>query len=164
MISIDILLFYFYRRDYGFLGPTLHQAVIKARAAPPTPATPTPPSSGGVSSISAPLSTPTPTISRPQTPQISTQPIRQGSSLLTAGVINNNSNSSGSGSDTKIQRQTSLTQTGVVSATNAQKYVIVTPRPSTPSGLQASTGIVKYQTSATQVSRSFFLYQSISRL
>lgn len=137
------------------MGPTLHQAVIKARAAPPTPATPTPPSGGGVSSISTPLPlpTPTPTISRPQTPQISSQSIRQGSSLLTAGVINSNSNSSGSGSENKIQRQPSLTQSGIASGTsNAQKYVIVTQRPSTPSGMQSSSGIVKYQTSATQVS------------
>lgn len=135
------------------MGPTLHQAVIKARAAPPTPATPTPPTTGGVASISGPLATPT--ISRPQTPQITSQPIRQGTSLLSSGVISNSNSNSGSGSDNKstIQRQTSLTQGGVVSgASNAQKYVIVTQRPSTPSGLQSSSGIVKYQTSVSQVS------------
>jgi len=32
-----------FRRDFGYLGPTLHQAVVKARAAPPqTPTTPLP--------------------------------------------------------------------------------------------------------------------------
>lgn len=61
-----------YKKDYGFLGPTLHQSVIKARQAPAVSSTTT----SSASSISVPTTGPTSAvsaISRPQTPQISTK-------------------------------------------------------------------------------------------
>lgn len=58
-----------YKRDYGFLGPTLHQAVLKARNAPAVPAASTSVTMSAQTPVvvSSPIP---PTISRPQTPQI----------------------------------------------------------------------------------------------
>lgn len=62
-----------YKRDYGSMGTTLHQAVIKARQqiAPPVVTT-TQPHTPGVTIVSQ-VAAATTTIQRPQTPQISTK-------------------------------------------------------------------------------------------
>ncbi|XP_067647445.1 transcription initiation factor TFIID subunit 6 isoform X2 [Eurosta solidaginis] len=58
-----------YRNDYGFMGPALCQAVIKARNAPPSSTTPTPPSSISNAPITSAAATAS-TVGRPQVTQI----------------------------------------------------------------------------------------------
>ncbi|XP_055698874.1 transcription initiation factor TFIID subunit 6 isoform X2 [Phlebotomus papatasi] len=59
-----------YKRDYGFLGPTLHQAVVKARSAPPAPTVTTPPNNNSVTIVTTPIA---PSINRPHIPQVISQ-------------------------------------------------------------------------------------------
>jgi transcription initiation factor TFIID subunit 6 len=120
-----------YKRDYGFLGLTLHQAVIKARNAPPTPVTTS--QSGNNSSnsiVNAPItSNAAPAISRLTSvsqPQITSR-ISSSTSIATG-----------------IQRQTSQ-------PAQQQKFVIVTQRPTTPQPTTPTTvippgisGAIKY--------------------
>uniref|UniRef100_A0A1B0CAI8 TAF6 C-terminal HEAT repeat domain-containing protein n=2 Tax=Lutzomyia longipalpis TaxID=7200 RepID=A0A1B0CAI8_LUTLO len=101
-----------YKRDYGFLGPTLHQAVVKARSAPPAPTVTTPPNNNSVTIVTTPIA---PSIPRPHIPQVINQQ-----------RIGGFSNQSGSST---ISRQSS--QSGG-SEQSQQKFVIVTQRPNTP--------------------------------
>ncbi|XP_039443195.1 transcription initiation factor TFIID subunit 6 [Culex pipiens pallens] len=103
-----------YKKDYGFLGPTIHQGVIKARTAPPTATTCTSSSSVSVNNVSI-VTTAAATPARPQTPLISS-------------VVNK---PSGSGA---FQRQSS--SQGGSSASGQQKFVIVSQRQQTPSPSQ----------------------------
>lgn len=104
-----------YKKDYGFLGPTLHQGVIKARTAPPpTPACTSASASAANVSIVTTASSSTP--ARPQTPL--------------AGA----SKPSSSISSGPIQRQTS--QGGPSTGVQQQKFVIVSQRQQTPSPSQ----------------------------
>ncbi|ETN58045.1 transcription initiation factor TFIID subunit 6 [Anopheles darlingi] len=120
-----------YKRDYGCLGPTFHQGVVKARSASPSAAgpsssstsgTPTTPSGGGTSgsTLTSASSVPSAIViggnpSRPQTPQIVGQ-----SKTITAAT-------------SAIQRQTGvLVSAGATSQSQPQKFVIV-PQPRTKS-------------------------------
>ncbi|XP_049533549.1 transcription initiation factor TFIID subunit 6 isoform X1 [Anopheles darlingi] len=113
-----------YKRDYGCLGPTFHQGVVKARSASPSAAgpsssstsgTPTTPSGGGTSgsTLTSASSVPSAIViggnpSRPQTPQIVGQ-----SKTITAAT-------------SAIQRQTGvLVSAGATSQSQPQKFVIV---------------------------------------
>ncbi|CAD7080948.1 unnamed protein product [Hermetia illucens] len=114
-----------YKRDYGFLGPTLHQAVVKARNAPqviPSTSINSISNNSAVTIVNAPIAAAATasTLNRNQGPLISS---RAGS--ISAQTIS-----------PQIQRQVSQTQN---QPGQQQKYVIVTQRPSTPqSGLQQS--------------------------
>lgn len=108
----------FYRKDYGFLGPTLHQGVIKARTAPPpTPASTS--ASASVANVSI-VTTTAGTPARPQTP-------------LTGASKSATPVSSG-----PIQRQSS--QGGPSTGGQQQKFVIVGQRQQTPSPSQGKLG------------------------
>ncbi|KXJ78595.1 hypothetical protein RP20_CCG004151 [Aedes albopictus] len=104
-----------YKKDYGFLGPTLHQGVIKARTAPPpTPAsTSASASAANVSLVTTTSSTP----ARPQTPLAGTS---KPSSAISSGPL---------------QRQTSQGGPSTVGG-QQQKFVIVSQRQQTPSPSQ----------------------------
>ncbi|XP_063699794.1 transcription initiation factor TFIID subunit 6 [Culicoides brevitarsis] len=91
-----------YKRDYGSMGTTLHQAVIKARQQITAPATTTQSSTPGVAIVSQ-VAIPQ-AIQRPQTTQIISKPISTPGSAIQRPAI----------------------------ATTTQKYVIVTQRPTTP--------------------------------
>ncbi|XP_055542199.1 transcription initiation factor TFIID subunit 6-like isoform X1 [Wyeomyia smithii] len=108
-----------YKKDYGFLGPTLHQGVIKARTAPPS--APTCTSTNTTANVSI-VTTTSNAPARPQTP------------LISGSVSSVGNKSSG------VQRQTS---TGGQSSSGGQqqKYVIVTQRQQTPS---PSQGIIQH--------------------
>uniref|UniRef100_A0A6B2EJQ1 Transcription initiation factor TFIID subunit 6 n=1 Tax=Phlebotomus kandelakii TaxID=1109342 RepID=A0A6B2EJQ1_9DIPT len=108
-----------YKRDYGFLGPTLHQAVVKARSAPPAPTVTTPPNNNSVTIVTTPIA---PSISRPHIPQVISQQ-RIGGFSQGAGSGLSRQSSQSSGSDGQQSQQ---------------KYVIVTPRPNTPQTVQST--------------------------
>ncbi|KAF4531893.1 hypothetical protein B566_EDAN000922 [Ephemera danica] len=112
-----------YRQDYGYLGGTLHAAVVKARQQPATPS-----SSTGSSSSSA------------VTTSVSLGQARSQSSIL---------QSTAGGPRTIVLSNASTIRT--TQATNSQKYVIMPSRPNTPSQtLSSSSGatMVKFNTAA----------------
>ncbi|XP_053694449.1 transcription initiation factor TFIID subunit 6 [Sabethes cyaneus] len=112
-----------YKKDYGFLGPTLHQGVIKARTAPPTaPACTSTNTSANVSIVTTASNTP----ARPQTPLIS----GTGSGVTKSSSGTQRQNSTGGQPSTGGQQQ---------------KYVIVTQRQQTPSPSQDDfLGIIQH--------------------
>lgn len=103
-----------YKKDYGFLGPTLHQGVIKARTAPP----PTPAStSASVSAANVSIVTTTPSApARPQTPLAGAS---KPSTSISSGPL-----------------QRSSSQSGPSTGGQQQKFVIVSQRQQTPSPSQ----------------------------
>ncbi|XP_065073837.1 transcription initiation factor TFIID subunit 6 isoform X2 [Ochlerotatus camptorhynchus] len=103
-----------YKKDYGFLGPTLHQGVIKARTAPP----PTP-ASTSASASAANVSIVTTTSSTPARPQTPLTGASKSATPVTPGPI---------------QRQSS--QSGPSTGGQQQKFVIVSQRQQTPSPSQ----------------------------
>ncbi|XP_059620921.1 transcription initiation factor TFIID subunit 6 isoform X2 [Phlebotomus argentipes] len=118
-----------YKRDYGFLGPTLHQAVVKARSAPPAPTVTTPPNNNSVTIVTTPIA---PSISRPHIPQVISQQ-RIGGFQGTPG----------------ISRQSS--QSGVSDGQQpGQKIVIVTQRPNTPQTVQSTQVFTISNSTVTQ--------------
>ncbi|XP_055692836.1 transcription initiation factor TFIID subunit 6 isoform X2 [Lutzomyia longipalpis] len=119
-----------YKRDYGFLGPTLHQAVVKARSAPPAPTVTTPPNNNSVTIVTTPIA---PSIPRPHIPQVINQ--------QRIGGFNQ------SGSST-ISRQSS--QSGG-SEQSQQKFVIVTQRPNTPQTVQSTQVFTLSNSTVTHV-------------
>ncbi|XP_049533550.1 transcription initiation factor TFIID subunit 6 isoform X2 [Anopheles darlingi] len=142
-----------YKRDYGCLGPTFHQGVVKARSASPSAAgpsssstsgTPTTPSGGGTSgsTLTSASSVPSAIViggnpSRPQTPQIVGQ-----SKTITAAT-------------SAIQRQTGvLVSAGATSQSQPQKFVIVpqqrTKSPSPSPGI-IQRPIASHQTSSNVI-------------
>ncbi|XP_055692819.1 transcription initiation factor TFIID subunit 6 isoform X1 [Lutzomyia longipalpis] len=120
-----------YKRDYGFLGPTLHQAVVKARSAPPAPTVTTPPNNNSVTIVTTPIA---PSIPRPHIPQVINQQ-----------RIGGFSNQSGSST---ISRQSS--QSGG-SEQSQQKFVIVTQRPNTPQTVQSTQVFTLSNSTVTHV-------------
>uniref|UniRef100_A0A1B0CD79 TATA box binding protein associated factor (TAF) histone-like fold domain-containing protein n=1 Tax=Lutzomyia longipalpis TaxID=7200 RepID=A0A1B0CD79_LUTLO len=119
------------QRDYGFLGPTLHQAVVKARSAPPAPTVTTPPNNNSVTIVTTPIA---PSIPRPHIPQVINQQ-----------RIGGFSNQSGSST---ISRQSS--QSGG-SEQSQQKFVIVTQRPNTPQTVQSTQVFTLSNSTVTHV-------------
>ncbi|XP_058061662.1 transcription initiation factor TFIID subunit 6 isoform X2 [Anopheles bellator] len=135
-----------YKRDYGCLGPTFHQGVVKARSASPSgssaptttatgapQATPSSTSSGGggtmvaVSSLSSSVPTSvviTGAVSRPQTPQI----VSASKTIAATSSIQRQQSSQGIGGTVVTGSVPSLQQ--------PQKFVIVPQQAKSPSPLQ----------------------------
>ncbi|XP_069687413.1 transcription initiation factor TFIID subunit 6 isoform X1 [Periplaneta americana] len=124
-----------YRAEYGYLGPALHTAVMKARTQPPpNPAT----SVAGTTNASATTTPAPPTIATP-TPRGLTGP----TTIVQAG-------STSTGSGRTIMVGSAGAPRPVVSSNNASKYVIVTSRPTTPS----QESLVRLPVQALQASQA----------
>ncbi|XP_052869748.1 transcription initiation factor TFIID subunit 6 [Anopheles cruzii] len=157
-----------YKRDYGCLGPTFHQGVVKARSAspsgtsaPPTTATGAPqatPSSassgsggGGTMAAVSSLSSSVPTsvvitgaVSRPQTPQI----VSASKTIAATSSIQRQQPSQGIGSTMVTASAPSLQQ-------QPQKFVIVPQRTKSPSPSQDEfVGIIQRPAGSGQSSSS----------
>uniref|UniRef100_A0A182NCY6 Transcription initiation factor TFIID subunit 6 n=1 Tax=Anopheles dirus TaxID=7168 RepID=A0A182NCY6_9DIPT len=127
-----------YKRDYGCLGQTLHQAVVKARSASPSAgatvgasatttiaSTPSAPSTTGSITVSSNTVVLTATPSRPQTPQAaSVAKTMAATASIQRPIVTGGSSSLPGGPQSLSQQQ------------SQQKFVIVPQRTQTPSPSQ----------------------------
>ncbi|GAB0088830.1 Transcription initiation factor TFIID subunit 6 [Sergentomyia squamirostris] len=119
-----------YKRDYGFLGPTLHQAVVKARSAPTPAAVTTPPNNNSVTIVTTPIA---PSMSRQHIPQVISQQRISGFPSSSSGIT----------------RQISQTSDG--SPAQQKQIVIVTQRPNTPQTVQSTQVFTLSNSTVTHV-------------
>ncbi|XP_021926044.1 transcription initiation factor TFIID subunit 6 isoform X2 [Zootermopsis nevadensis] len=132
-----------YRNEFGYLGPALHTAVLKARAQPANPAA----SAVGTTNATATATPAPPTIAAPTPRGLPSQ----------TGIVQTGSSQPGSGRT--IMMGGAGAPRPVVGSSNASKYVIVTSRPTTPSqALQPSpvptsnsSTVVKFVTASQPV-------------
>lgn len=119
-----------YKNDYGYLGPVLQGAVIKARNQPSVPTTVATTNCTVVTSATTVISGVTPV--RPTVPGITTTNITPGRTIVMGAP--------------QVRQQTPVT--------NQQKYVIVAQRPQTPQTVQTQlvSAASIQQSSNTQVS------------